>query len=282
MITIDELRGQKVAVVGLGKSGISTLASLQASGAIVFAWDDNQAGRDAVSSLLKLPHQLILPENMPWSEIKLLVLAPGIPLTHPTPHPVVVLAKKHGCKIICDVELLYRAHSHARFVGITGTNGKSTTTTLIHHILTFAGVTNEVGGNLGFPALSLKPMHEKDIYVVELSSYQLDLLDTAHMHISVWLNITPDHLDRHGGLDGYVKAKKRIFKHQNVNDTAVIGIDDTYSQSVFNELQAEAKLGKIIPVSCQKPVENGVAVIDGIIIDQRKGTSKRHTLGYLP
>lgn len=173
------------------------------------------------------------PETWDWKRIDALVLSPGIPLTHPKPHHVVELAKKHNKKIICDIELLYLDNSdYSRFIGITGTNGKSTTTALIGHILKEAGYDVAVGGNLGTPALTLG---KHKYYVLEMSSYQLDLIDKTRFDVAVWINISPDHIDRHGDIEGYVKAKKHIFK--NGNETAIIGIDDPYSGAVADEIK---------------------------------------------
>src|SRR5262249_23937596 len=139
-------------------------------------------------------------EAWPWDKLKALVLSPGVPLTHPAPHPVVALAKKHRVPVTGDIELLCRQQPDAKYIGITGTNGKSTTTTLIGHILKACNVKTEVGGNLGTPALSLSPLGKGGVYVLELSSYQLDLIQSAHFNAAIWLNISPDHIDRHGTI----------------------------------------------------------------------------------
>ncbi|NDG05364.1 MAG: UDP-N-acetylmuramoyl-L-alanine--D-glutamate ligase, partial [Alphaproteobacteria bacterium] len=176
MITISEYSGQAVGVFGLGKAGEATIASLLAGGARVFAWDDNQSAVGSgqwAEKYADRPLSTVHYDNWPWAEIKALILSPGVPLTHPAPHPVVVMAKQHNCPVIGDVELLCRAQRHAKFIGITGTNGKSTTTTLIGHILQFAGIKTEVGGNLGTAALALNPLGEGGVYVIETSSYQL-------------------------------------------------------------------------------------------------------------
>ena len=282
VIRIDALKGKKVAVVGLGKSGSSVLKALKESDAIVYAWDDGEAGRDAVASEITPPHVMIEPEKFPWNEIECLVLAAGIPLTHPVPHRVVGLAKAAHCPIICDVELLYLAKPECKFIGITGTNGKSTTTTLIQHILQSAGRESDVGGNLGFAALSLQSLSTKGTYVIEMSSYQLDLVDKAHFNTSVWLNITSDHLDRHGDIDGYVKAKKHIFNHQNKHDTVAIGVDDDYSRNVYEALLKDGEVGHVVPVSCKQVVKAGVSVVAGVVIDDSSEEKREFLLGDLP
>ena len=210
-------------VFGLGKSGKATVDYLLQRNNQVFAWDDSEASRAGIKCTE------ITQWN--WNKIEVLILSPGIPLTHPKPHPVVELAHKHNKKIICDIELLWLDNKNAQFIGITGTNGKSTTTALIGHILKENNFDVAVGGNLGTAALTLG---KHKYYVLEMSSYQLDLIDQTHFDIAVWINISPDHLDRHGDINGYIKAKKNIFK--NVNTTAIIGVDDEYSKQVAAEI----------------------------------------------
>jgi UDP-N-acetylmuramoylalanine--D-glutamate ligase len=194
------------------------------------------------------------------------VISPGIPSTLPVPHPVAVAARAAGKPIICDVELLARAQPRARFVAITGTNGKSTTTALIGHILQQAGARCEVGGNIGRGALDLAPLGEGGLYVLELSSYQLELLQTFHADIAVWLNITPDHIDRHGDLAGYVAAKKNIFARQHAGDCVVIGTEDEASRDVEREMAARSGIA-CVPVALDRPVANGISYRAGILVD---------------
>jgi len=253
MITVTEYAGQKVGVFGLGKAGQAAVASLSAGGAQVFSWDDKGNGSMAF-------------EQWPWAELKALVLSPGVPLTHPKPHPVVELAHAHNVPVIGEVELLYRACPDARFIGITGTNGKSTTTTLIGHILQHAGVKAEVGGNLGTPALALAPLGKDGIYVLELSSYQLDLLKTVRFNIAAFLNVTPDHLDRHGDMEGYIAAKMHIFDRQQKGDVAVIAVDDEYTKGIRD---SGFRIQEIIEVSAYQTLVAGVYVQDGVLIDAR-------------
>src|ERR1700732_2852268 len=193
MIVVGGFKGRQVAVLGLAKSGRAAAHSLAAGGAQVLAWDDNPAVRDAVASEIPL-HDLAAVD---WRDIPALVLSPGIPLSFPEPHPAVLRGRAAGAEIIGDIELLGRARPAARYVGITGTNGKSTTTALIGHILSLAGRGAEVGGNLGTPALTLAPLGREGIYVLEASSFQLELIDTLAFDIAVLLNVTPAHLDRH-------------------------------------------------------------------------------------
>ncbi|MCE2927543.1 MAG: UDP-N-acetylmuramoyl-L-alanine--D-glutamate ligase [Rickettsiales bacterium] len=255
MIIVSEYRGQAVGVFGLGKAGSATVASLMAGGAEVFAWDDKGASGE----------NCIHFHEWPWQKIKALILAPGVPLTHPAPHPVVMLAHEHGVPVIGDIELLYRAQPAARYVAITGTNGKSTTTALIHHILKEAGKNVQVGGNIGTAALTLEPLGEDGIYVLETSSYQLDLLRTTRFNVAVFLNITPDHLDRHGSMENYVAAKCHIFDRQREGDVAVVAVDDEWT----SRLQASGRFQEsaLIPVSSVRMLEHGVYVRDGVLYD---------------
>ena len=201
---------KKYAVFGLGKSGLASLAYL--GDKVAYCWDDNAHHPSPFT------HH---PDSWDWAQIAALILAPGIPLTHPQPHYIVAAAHAHKTPIICDVEILWQDNRGAKFIGITGTNGKSTTTALLAHVLTENGFDVAVGGNLGQAALTLG---KHAYYVLEMSSYQLDLIDKTHFDIAIWLNTTPDHLDRHGDMAGYIAAKSRIFR--NGNDTVIIGVDD--------------------------------------------------------
>jgi UDP-N-acetylmuramoylalanine--D-glutamate ligase len=206
-----------------------------------------------------------------WTVPDSLVLSPGIPHRLPEPHPVAARAREAGCEIVCDVELLGRAQPQARFVGITGTNGKSTTTALIGHVLKEAGRAPQVGGNLGRPALDFDPVGPDGLYVLELSSYQLERIDSIAFEVAVWLNISPDHLDRHGDLDGYVAAKQRIFTHQAARHSAVVGIDDAPSRRVHDAL-ADGGGPTVVGVSGVRPVDGGVGVRDdGMLVDDLHG-----------
>jgi UDP-N-acetylmuramoylalanine--D-glutamate ligase len=273
MIHVTQYASQKVGVFGLGKAGEATVASLLAGGAIVYAWDDRYEAsgiRDqglAEASSIPNPQFLIPFKDWPWHELKALVLSPGVPLTHPAPHDVVVQAKKAGCPIIGDIELLYNACPKARYVAITGTNGKSTTTTLIGHILKSAGLDVQVGGNLGTAALSLEPLAEGGTYVLELSSYQLDLLRSTRFNVAAFLNVTPDHLDRHGDMAGYVAAKMHIFDRQQPDDTAVVAVDDEYTKGIASYQLPVTSEARIVEVSANRELRGGVYVKDGMLID---------------
>jgi UDP-N-acetylmuramoylalanine--D-glutamate ligase len=270
-IRIPAMAGQTIAVLGLGKSGLPAARALNASGAEVWAWDDNPKARDDAKAA-GLPVVDLAASD--WSRPAALVLSPGIPHSFPKPHPVAALATARRCPIIGDIELMARAALGARFVGITGTNGKSTTTALIGHILKSAGLRVEIGGNLGTPALTLAPLGKDGIYVLEMSSYQLELTHSLAFDVAVLLNITPDHLDRHGGMEGYIAAKARIFEAQRAGQTAVIAVDDEPSRGLHARLLG-ARHQTVIPISAEGPVAGGVYAHDGWLRDDRAGKTER-------
>lgn len=265
MIRIPSTSGKTIAVMGLGKSGLSTARALLASGARVHAWDDSSERR-AEAEAAGIPVTSLT--NGLWNDIDSLVLSPGIPHTFPEPHPVAARARAQGTEIVGDIELLARAETDARYIGITGTNGKSTTTALIGHILETAKQPVQVGGNLGTPALDLAALDRTGTYVLELSSYQLELMPSAEFDIAILLNITPDHLDRHGGMDGYKAAKRRIFDH--CCGTAIVGIDDPDGASICDSLRGNPAV-KVIAISGSQPIEGGVYAVDGVLYDHTGG-----------
>lgn len=261
---IPDVAGKIVAVLGLGRTGAATAAALSASGATIWAWDDNEKARAGVA-----PEMLVDPAQADWRLPEMLVMSPGIPHTHPAPHPAAAAARSAGKKLIGDIELLYRAMPTRRYVGITGTNGKSTTTTLIAHLLRQAGKAIEVGGNLGQAALSLQPLPGDGIYVLELSSYQLELTPTPICDVAVLLNITPDHLSRHGGMDGYIDAKALILRPKGRGSIGVLGVDDQFCRDLFARLKDAGR--KLIPISVEREVAGGVDAIDGLLVDRTGG-----------
>lgn len=266
MIPVRAYEGRRVAVFGLGRTGITAARALRAGGAEVSAWDDNEAARDAAT---KAGLELDDLNRRDWGDIAALVLSPGIPLTHPAPHRFVSLARAVGAPVIGDIELFAQVLADVpgvSVIGITGTNGKSTTTALIGHILKTAGRDVRVGGNIGDAVLGLEPPRPGAVYVLELSSYQLDLIESLHCRVAVFLNLTPDHIDRHGDMDGYRQAKERIFANQNDGDTAIVGVDDEHSRGVCTRLKARAGLN-VIPVSSQHLVSFGVYALGGKLYD---------------
>jgi UDP-N-acetylmuramoylalanine--D-glutamate ligase len=260
-IVVDSFAGRRVAILGLARSGLAAARALAAGGAQILAWDDNQAVRASLAGEIPLCDLAAAD----WRQIGALVLSPGIPHSHPEPHPAVLRARAAGSEIIGDIELLGRAQPDASYVGITGTNGKSTTTALIGHILAAAGQPVEIGGNLGTSALALAPLGREGTYVLEASSFQLELITGLVFDVAVLLNITPDHLDRHGGMDGYIAAKRRIFAHQGKASTAIVGIDDAICRGIADELGAGP--GRVVPISVIERVPGGVYVDGGRLID---------------
>jgi len=247
-------------IFGLGKSGVSTARALIEGGASVVAWDDKPEHVTAFQK--ELPAcRTALPETWDWKEMKALVLSPGVPLTHPKPHPIVTRAKSYHVPIFGDIELLYQARPQARYIAITGTNGKSTTTSLIGHILASVEREVEVGGNLGRPVLDFKPAKT---YVIEASSYQLDLVRSTRFNIALLLNFSPDHLDRHGTMAEYIAAKCHVFDRQLPEDTAIIGVDEPISEAICRERIARGAQ-RVIPISGSRPVQRGVYVENGIL-----------------
>ncbi len=265
MISVKHMKGKRVAVLGLGRSGLTSAQALMDSGAEISAWDDNADGR-ATARAKGVP--IVTLDNGVWSGMDALVLSPGIPHTHPKPHPATIQARQHGTEIIGDIELLKRSVPEATYIGITGTNGKSTTTALIGHILSTANEPVQVGGNLGRPALDFQPLDRDGTYVLELSSFQLELTPSAGFDIAILLNISPDHLERHGGMDGYIAAKRHIF--DNCTGTAIVGIDDPTAAAICEELRVAGK-STVIAVSGTIQVPGGVYVEDGILIDDIDG-----------
>ncbi len=266
MIDVFPFSSYAVAVLGLGKSGLAAAEALRASGAEVWVWDDNEERRSEARARGFEPVDLA---TCQWNELTSLVLSPGIPHTHPKPHPVAALARRHNVEIIGDIELLARCERLASFVGVTGTNGKSTTTALIGHILQKAGKRAAVGGNIGTPVLALNSVGD-GIYVLEMSSYQLELTVSLTFDVAVLINISPDHLDRHGGMTGYIAAKKQIFHRQTTPRTAVIGIDDEPSRTLRDELVHDGDQN-VIAISAAHRLDLGVFVIDGILHDAIHG-----------
>lgn len=260
---VDRLHGKSVAVFGAGVSGLSTISALVAAGASVTAWDDGEAGRANAKQAGATIEDFT---NTDMTGFGALVLAPGVPFTV-NPHPVVVAAKEAGIEIIGDLEILHRSNHGRRTIGITGTNGKSTTTALIGHILNGAGLPCAVGGNIGAAVLGLDLPAQNGVIVLEISSYQMDLCPTFRPDIAIHLNVTPDHLDRHGDMVSYAAAKARIFEGPGIG---ICGIDDAPSLDIF-EKSTQAGTRTMIPVSVVKDVAGGVYARNNILCDATGG-----------
>jgi UDP-N-acetylmuramoylalanine--D-glutamate ligase len=274
MIPIHSYEGRRVAVFGLGRTGLGAVRALLAGGAKVSAWDDNEAARErAVAEGLELDDL----NRRDWGDIAALVLSPGVPLTHPHPHRMVELAEAVGAPVIGDMELFAREIAaieparRPKIVGISGTNGKSTTTALLGHILGEAGRDVRVGGNIGDSVLTLEPPRPGAVYVLELSSYQLDLCRTLDCDIGIFLNISPDHLDRHGGFAGYLAAKQRLFDMQGPEGRAVIGVDDAETAALSTGLRAARQPGRVFPISARRLLDSGVYALGRTLYEALDG-----------
>ncbi len=265
MIKAATFKGQDVAVFGLGRSGLTAAKSLAAGGARVHAWDDRaearaQAEREGVS-LTDL-------SRSDWSEYTALVLSPGVPHYLPKSHWSAERAVATDTPIICDIEIFAREinaraeGNRPKIIAITGTNGKSTTTALTAHILQDCDRAVQMGGNIGRGVLDLDRMHAGMVYVLELSSYQLERCPSLRANVAVFLNLTPDHIDRHGDLKSYEAAKRNIFNNQTKSDTAIIGVDNPEGRRLCTQMTA--KNGRsVIPISGRKSLGRGACVIKG-------------------
>jgi len=268
MIPLPDFANKRVAVMGLGLAGLSTARALTRSGADVLAWDDNPVGRkqaqDAGITIADL-------SVLEWTADLPLILTPGIPHKLPVAHPVAAAARAAHADIWCDVELLARSIRAATYVSITGTNGKSTTTALIGHVLASAGWKVQVGGNLGPPVLDLKALEADGVYVLELSSYQLERIFSLRSSVAILLNVTDDHLDRHGGLGGYVDAKRRLFELTTPDAILIIGIDEPLAEELATDAEDAGRT--VIRISGEVPVDGGVGIRHGLLRDDT-GESK--------
>lgn len=263
---LAELNGKMVGVIGVARSGLAAIGALRAAGATVLAYDDRPQN---LEKALALGAGRLAPSDLPG--MAALVVSPGIPLTHPAPHPLVAAAMAAGVPLTCDIALFVAGRGDRPTVGITGTNGKSTTTALTHHLLVSAGRHALRGGNIGEAVLGLPQGPADEIAVLELSSFQLDLCTDLPLQVAAWINLTPDHLDRHGDIAGYVAAKKRIFAGLGDDDVAVVGVDDEISAGLAKEL---ARTGRqVIAVSALGLPADGVGVVDGQLVDAIDGES---------
>lgn len=253
MIPATSFSGRKVALFGLGGSGMATAHALIAGGAEVLAWDDNPESVASASSQGIATGDL---REANWAGIAAFVLSPGVPLTHPKPHWSVELARAAGVEIVGDVELFSRERRQkaptAPFIAITGTNGKSTTTALTAHILKMAGRDTQMGGNIGRAIMTLDPLSSERHYVVECSSYQIDLAPSINPTAGVLLNLTPDHLDRHGTMQHYASIKERLVAG---SDTAIIGVDDSFCAQIADRLERAGK--EVVRISKRLPLTDG-------------------------
>jgi UDP-N-acetylmuramoylalanine--D-glutamate ligase len=277
MIPITTFAGRKVAVFGLGGSGLIAASALFAGGADVVGWDDS-AERIANAASAGVPVADL--RELDWSKIAALVLAPGVPLTHPSPHWSVGLARAMAVQVIGDIELFCRerrAHApHAPFVAITGTNGKSTTTALIAHLCASAGFDTQLGGNIGTAILSLAAPQPGRIHVIECSSFQIDLAPSIDPSVGVLLNITEDHIDRHGTLAQYAAVKERLIAGVQRDGAAIVGVDDNWCQAIAD--RAERVGTRVTRVSVRQPLAYGIYAEGERVFQATGGTAREIAL----
>ncbi|HXJ00032.1 MAG TPA: UDP-N-acetylmuramoyl-L-alanine--D-glutamate ligase [Micropepsaceae bacterium] len=270
MIEVGCYKGETVGVFGLARSGLSAIRALRAGGARIFAWDDKEAPR------LVAAHEgaAVEPwESWPWEELKAVILSPGVPLTHPEPHAIVQRAREVGAEVIGDIELFARTirlnrntKGAAPVIGVTGTNGKSTTTALIGHILQACGYDAQVGGNIGKPVLDLGAPSLKTVYVLEISSYQIDLSPRLICDVALLTNLSPDHIDRHGSMAHYAAVKEKLLAQTAPDGYVAVGVDDPDSSAIYTKLAVE-RGNKAVAVSVGKALGRGIFVIDGKLYD---------------
>jgi len=268
MIPVTSFAGKTVAVFGLGGSGLASCHALKAGGAEVIAGDDG------AENVAKAAHAGFITADLrsaSWSNFAALILTPGAPLTHPAPHWSVLMAREAGVEVIGDIELFCRERRRhapdAPFVAITGTNGKSTTTALIAHLMTVAGYDTQMGGNIGTAILSLEPPRRGRVHVIEMSSYQIDLTPSLDPTVGILINISEDHIDRHGTLNHYAAVKERLVA--GVQDTAIIGVDDNWCRNAADRIERAGK--RVVRISVRNPLAYGIYVERETIVQASGG-----------
>jgi UDP-N-acetylmuramoylalanine--D-glutamate ligase len=259
MIPVTSFAGKTVAVFGLGGSGLASCHALKAGGAEVVAGDDNS---DNIAKAAQAGFVTADLRSVSWENFAALILTPGAPLTHPAPHWSVLLAREAGVEVIGDIELFCRERRRyapdAPFVAITGTNGKSTTTALIAHLMKVAGYDTQMGGNIGTAILSLEPPRMGRVHVIEMSSYQIDLTPSLDPTVGILINISEDHIDRHGTLDHYAAVKERLVAGVQEQGTSIVGVDDMFCRNIADRLDRAGK--RVVRISVRNPLADGVYV----------------------
>lgn len=274
MIAAKAFANRTVAVFGLARTGLGAVRALVVGGTTVIAWDDSSTARDLGGQ----EGAEIMPwREWPWEKIAALVLSPGVPLTHPKPHGVVEHANDARVPVIGDVELFAREirpnpdlPGKSPVIAITGTNGKSTTTALVGHILKQCGFDAQIGGNIGKSVLELSLPSPKTIYVLEMSSFQIDLAPGLVPDVALLSNLSPDHIDRHGSIENYAAIKARLMRQTAKDGQVMIGVDDEYSSAIFTQISA-AGGAQAHPVSMGKVLGRGIFVVDGALYDAMGG-----------
>ena len=264
MIPVTSFAGKTVAVFGLGGSGLASCHALKAGGAEVIAGDD---GTDRLAEAAKAGFITADLRTVDWSRFAALVLTPGAPLTHPAPHWSVVAARAAGVQVIGDIELFCRERQRhapdAPFVAITGTNGKSTTTALIAHLMRVAGYDTQMGGNIGTAILSLEPPCKGRVHVIEMSSYQIDLTPSLDPTVGILINVSEDHIDRHGTLEHYAAVKERLVAGVQDEGTAIVGVDDIWCRATADRIDQAGK--RVVRISVRNRLPDGIYVDHEVI-----------------
>jgi UDP-N-acetylmuramoylalanine--D-glutamate ligase len=259
MIPVTSFAGKTVAVFGLGGSGLASCDALRAGGAEVVAGDD---GGDRLAEAANAGFITADLRKENWSRFAALILTPGAPLTHPAPHWSVLLARQAGVEVIGDIELFCRERQRhapdAPFVAITGTNGKSTTTALIAHLMRVAGYDTQMGGNIGTAILLLEPPRKGRVHVIEMSSYQIDLTPSLDPTVGILINVSEDHLDRHGTLEHYAAVKERLVAGVQAQGTAIVGVDDIWCRASADRIEQAGK--RVVRISVKNPLADGIYV----------------------
>src|SRR6202000_1253585 len=259
MIPVTSFAGKTVAVFGLGGSGLASCQALRAGGAEVIAADDSA---DNVAKAVQAGFITADLRKVSWEKFAALILTPGAPLTHPAPHWSVLMARQAGVEVIGDIELFCRERRRhapdAPFVAITGTNGKSTTTALIAHMMRVAGYDTQMGGNIGTAILSLEPPRRGRVHVIEMSPYQIDLTPSLDPSVGILINISEDHIDRHGTLAHYAAVKERLVAGVQPQGTSIVGVDDGWCRDIADRLDRAGK--RVVRISVKNPLPEGVYV----------------------
>ncbi len=278
MIPVKGVEGQKIAVLGMGRSGLATARALMAGGADVLLWDDSAEARAKAEEFICTD----LTKAGALDGVAMLVTSPGIPHLYPAPHPVIAQAMAQGVPVDNDIGLFFRSFGDEswddfdvapRVICVTGSNGKSTTTALIHHILTEVGRPSQMAGNIGRGVLDIDPPEDGGIVVLELSSYQTEVARALTPDLAVFTNLSPDHLDRHGGMGGYFAAKRRLFA-EGGPDRAVIGVDESEGRFLANQLSEGAADDRVIRISSGQKLEDfgwSVFARKGFLAEWRRG-----------
>src|SRR4051812_8010441 len=259
MIPVTSFAGKTVAVFGLGGSGLASCHALKAGGAEVIASDD---GVEKLAEAAQAGFITADLRKVSWTNFEALVLTPGAPLTHPEPHWTVLAAQKAGIEVIGDIELFCRERRRhapdAPFVAITGTNGKSTTTALVAHLMRVAGYDTQMGGNIGTAILSLEPPRIGRVHVIEMSSYQIDRSPPLDPSVEILLNVSEAHIARHGTLEHYAGVKERLVAGVQNGGTAIVGVDDEWSRNAADRIGRADR--RVVRVSVKSPLPDGVYV----------------------